>query len=426
MSKSVALLLVLVFLLASCLIGTKLSLAASAVENTWETKALIPQTEGIGGAVAVNGRIYVIGSLFTYEYNPATDNWVEKTPMPTPRTNFEVAAYQNKIYTIGGSSGWTQETGTIYSDANEVYDPSTDTWETKESMPVNRSGIVASVVKGKIHLIGPDSHDVYEVDTDSWSTKEPMPLPTYRLGSTVVDDKIYVMGWNQTQIYDQISDTWTLGASPPNLVGSSGICATTGVIAPKRIYVIGGSVNGLEAIWSGNTQVYDPVSDSWTLGADMLTACYGVNAVVVNDQIYAIGGIQGMYSSRLNTNQQYTPIGYGTIPPEVVVVSPENTTYTSSSVSLVFTVNKPAVWLGYSLDGQETVTINGNTTISGLTNGVHNVTVYARDEFGNTGVSETVSFSVAEPFPTTLVIAPIASVVVVGVGLLVYFRKRRK
>jgi hypothetical protein len=197
-------------------------------------------------------------------------------------------------------------------------------------------------------------------------------------------------------------------------------------MAPKRIYVIGGSVNGLEAFWSGNTQVYDPVSDSWTLGADMLTACYGMNAVVVNDQIYAIGGIQGMYSSRLNTNQQYTPIGYGTIPPEVVVVSPENTTYTSSSVSLVFAVNKPAVWIGYSLDGQKNVTINGNATIGGLTSGLHNVTVYARDELENTGASETITFGVEAPFPTALVAASTASAAIIGVGLLlVYFKKRK-
>ena len=124
-------------------------------------------------------------------------------------------------------------------------------------------------------------------------------------------------------------------------------------------------------------------------------------------------------------NEQYIPIGYG-VPPEIKVVSPVNQTYNESSVSLVFTVNKPVNWTGYSLDGQDNVTITGNTTIAGLSNGLHNVTVYARDEFENTGVSETISFSVETPFPTTLVIAPIASVVVVGVGLLVYFRKRRK
>jgi hypothetical protein len=92
---------------------------------------------------------------------------------------------------------------------------------------------------------------------------------------------------------------------------------------------------------------------------------------------------------------------------------------------LVFTVNKPVVWLGYSLDGQENVTINGNTILSRLSNGLHNVTVYAEDSFGNMGTSDTVSFSVEVPFPTALVAAASAISATIGVGLLVYFRKRR-
>ena len=79
----------------------------------------------------------------------------------------------------------------------------------------------------------------------------------------------------------------------------------------------------------------------------------------------------------------------------------------------------------YSLDGEETVTINGKTTLTGLANGDHNITVYAKDEAGNVG-SETTYFSVEVPFPTTMVIAPVASVAVVGVGLLVYFKKHKR
>jgi hypothetical protein len=90
-------------------------------------------------------------------------------------------------------------------------------------------------------------------------------------------------------------------------------------------------------------------------------------------------------------------------------------------------VNKPAVWMGYSLDGQDNVTINGNTTIDGLSNGLHNVTVYARDDLGNTGVSETVTFTVDAPFPVAPVTATsVAIVAVVGVGLFFYFKKRRR
>ena len=125
---------------------------------------------------------------------------------------------------------------------------------------------------------------------------------------------------------------------------------------------------------------------------------------------------------------QYTPFGFGTVPPAVSIVSLESmATYVSSDVSLNFCLNKPATWVGYSLDGKDNITIAGNTTVTGLASGLHNITVYAKDEFENTGASETISFSVEEPFPTALVaVASAASVVIVGVGLLVYFKKRKR
>jgi LPXTG-motif cell wall-anchored protein len=71
------------------------------------------------------------------------------------------------------------------------------------------------------------------------------------------------------------------------------------------------------------------------------------------------------------------------------------------------------------------VSIGGNTTLSGLSNGAHSVTAYAQDAAGNIGASETISFSVETTFSTTLVIASMASVAVIGLGLLVYFKKRK-
>ena len=118
-----------------------------------------------------------------------------------------------------------------------------------------------------------------------------------------------------------------------------------------------------------------------------------------------------------------------TVAPSVLVLSPENSTYKASKASLNFTINEPFSEVEYCLDGQENMTISGNTTLTGLPNGDHNVTVYATDEAGNSGASETVFFIVdaPSPFPTTLVTASsIAVVAVVGAGLLVYFRKRRR
>jgi len=121
-----------------------------------------------------------------------------------------------------------------------------------------------------------------------------------------------------------------------------------------------------------------------------------------------------------------------TTPPRITVLTLEKKTYYTSNVPLNFTVSELTTQIKYSLDGQENVTIVGNTTLTGLSDGYHNVTVYATDEAGNTGASETINFSIAEPepqsepFPTTMVIAPIASVAIIGSGLLVYFKKRRR
>jgi hypothetical protein len=112
-------------------------------------------------------------------------------------------------------------------------------------------------------------------------------------------------------------------------------------------------------------------------------------------------------------------------PPSVRLISPENTTYTSQNVTLEFTVNKQILWMGYSLDGQDTVTITGNTTLLGLSSGLHNVTIYAEDPFENIVTSETIWFSVAEPFTTAIVVASVITVAVVGFGLLVYFKRRK-
>jgi hypothetical protein len=140
------------------------------------------------------------------------------------------------------------------------------------------------------------------------------------------------------------------------------------------------------------------------------------------DADYAMTGL-GVFEP-LALNEQYTPFGYGTIPPQLAVVSPENMKYDSSSVPLTFTVNKPAAWIGYSLDGQDNITAAGNTTLSGLPDGSHTITVYVRDEFGNTATSETINFTIEETVPTTLFIAATAIAVTTGITI-VYFKKRK-
>jgi hypothetical protein len=117
-----------------------------------------------------------------------------------------------------------------------------------------------------------------------------------------------------------------------------------------------------------------------------------------------------------------------TAAPKVSILTLENKTYNTNDVLLDYAVNEAVSQVAYSLDGQDNMTISGNTTLADLTTGEHYVTVYATDLVGHIGTSETIYFSieVPEPFPVVPVAAAsLATVAVVGVGLMVYFKKRK-
>ncbi len=299
-----------------CLILSTLNFA-SAAENEWVSKADMPTARGYLCVATVNEKIYAIGGSgpigTNEEYDPQNDTWATKTPMPFPEQNFAMATYQNKIYCIGGE------------DKNQVYDPATDTWEIKADMPTARYGAVAQVVEGKIYVIGGAKNlgynkgiellnvtEVYDPTTDTWTTKATMLYPT-AYASAVIDNKIYVIGSKSTQVYDPTTDTWSTCASP--LAGlsfganglSAAAAATTGEMAPKRIYVYDGTT----------LQIYNPYTDSWTNGTAPPTSRQYLGIAVVNDLLYFIGGFKfeppGFYYDYA-TNEQYTPIGYGIQP----------------------------------------------------------------------------------------------------------------
>ncbi|MCJ7762365.1 kelch repeat-containing protein, partial [Candidatus Bathyarchaeota archaeon] len=117
-------------------------------------------------------------------------------------------------------------------------------------------------------------------------------------------------GSNLNQIYTPETDTWRSGAPLPHMY-PGGAAATTGVLAPKRIYVCGGG--GL--VQNNKNQIYDPETDSWSAGATMPTARAALGVTVVDDLLYVIGGGNGWASFFSRANEQYTPFGYGTVPP---------------------------------------------------------------------------------------------------------------
>ncbi len=491
MRKSIVLLLLTLLTLTSCLIIAKPAFSSASTgvtENTWVSKAPMQVARANMGVAVVNGDIYAIGGntisgLYNLdqgfsegttgrmvnsneEYNPVTDNWTLKAPMPTPRDNFAIAVYQGKIYCIGGRQN-VQSSISV----NEVYDPTTDTWATKSPLLNAQWPLQANVVNGKICVMDHSGNTyAYDPATDSWTTKAKAPLISpfgevsgwaTGFNAVAIDDKIYVVGMiaadtfygNVNLIYDVATDTWSQAASVPPYSGGGGLFglggygaagATTGVMAPKRIYFF----------FDNQTYIYNPTNDSWTFGTALPMNRVNFGVAVINDTFYVIGGGNNpeaffdAYAPK-GINEQYIPVGYGNpdpsyvmehTPPKIEVQSPLNQRYNDSTVSLTFSIDKPVIWAGYSLDGKQNVTMtsNGtltcneaiNITLAHMTSGLHNLTVYANDTSGNMGASQGVTFTITKPeaFSTTTIgaVSGAAVVVVVGAGLLVYFKKTRQ
>ena len=309
----------------------------------------------------------------TEVYDPMTNSWETKASMPTPRADFSANVVDDKIYLIGGKRYSSVNPYFKETDVNEVYDPANNSWSTAKATPNAVYGYASAVIDGKIHVIG--------------GSKNPLSL-----GNSVFVDS--------NQVYDPQNNNWTIAASAPNLVTYGATAVTTNFMAPLRLYFIGGFSS---STYSSNTQVYDPTENSWTNGASMPTARAYLGVAIVNDVLYAIGGFDG--KNWLNTVEQYKPIGYGTVPPQIQITSPENKTY--SDVSLSYDVNKGVQWTGYSLDNQANVTIKQTAGLFNLSQGSHNVVIYANDSAGNMGQSNPVFFSVDTMAPNIVIMIPL-------------------
>jgi parallel beta-helix repeat protein len=112
----------------------------------------------------------------------------------------------------------------------------------------------------------------------------------------------------------------------------------------------------------------------------------------------------------------------------IIILSPENITYSTSDIPLNLVVTQPVSWIIYSLDYQSNVTILENTTLTSLSQGTHSLTVYGNTTEGVFASSETVVFSVNAPDPFSVVpVAAVsaASITAVAAGLLFYFKKHK-
>jgi N-acetylneuraminic acid mutarotase len=357
-AEKMAVITIIVFLVFACPITSALQIE-TAHENKWITKSSsIPTREPM--VIEANQKIYVIGGMnaaycldYNQEYDPKTDTWTTKASMPTPRADAAIAIYQNKIFVIGGTTGAGVQVrygggdksliGTT--DANEAYDPASDRWESKSTLPTNMSYIRAGVVGDKIYVIGGDKNLMYDASQDMWTYRTPPPVAVWKYALAVVNNSLYLFGgvtspqsysWsNITQIYDTQTDSWSFGQSLPESFVDPVAAKTNRETAPAKVYVIS---------WANRTNIYDPSNNSWTVGTQMSTQRAAFGAAFVDDLLYVIGGGSGTFPTlypAYGYNEQYTPIGYRTTSFNLTASPSPTISLTPSTTSLPSTTLTP-------------------------------------------------------------------------------------
>jgi N-acetylneuraminic acid mutarotase len=163
----------------------------------------------------LDGKIHLLGgrdvrSVEWHEvYDPATDKYTilggmrgstGTQPFVGQRDHMGVAVVDGKIHAIGGRmDSYDFNTG-----LNAVYDPKTDGWSFRAPLPTPRSGPSAVYIGGKIVVFGGEAtgkvfgtNEAYDPQTDSWEALAPMAIPRHGLhGATVavIGDKVHVPG----------------------------------------------------------------------------------------------------------------------------------------------------------------------------------------------------------------------------------------
>ena len=187
------------------------------VSDTWSIRSQIPGEggcpHGIGllACCSVGGKVYLMGGLgpeqnTVREYDPTSDTWSFRASMNVGRYMAASCVVNGKIYVIGGCLNRERPPNDTPLASVEEYDPLTDAWLLKASMPTRRYAMACCALGGRIYVFGGDGTDeapveVYDPATDTWSTLRSMPSGMNRFGCGVIEGLVYLVGGDRVYEY---------------------------------------------------------------------------------------------------------------------------------------------------------------------------------------------------------------------------------
>ena len=131
----------------------------------------------------------------------------------------------------------------------------------------------------------------------------------------VLDGDIYVIGGmdasgasvDTIEIYDPITNMWTVGPDMQTRRDNAGTAVING-----NLYVFGGRTrNGDGTIEEGTLdtlEIFNPITADWSFGASMPTGRRTMIVGTIDNKIQVIGGEAGPGGSAFSQNEEYDPL----------------------------------------------------------------------------------------------------------------------
>ncbi|MCC7129104.1 MAG: hypothetical protein B6D39_06735 [Anaerolineae bacterium UTCFX2] len=221
--------------------------------------------------------------------------WSVKASLLTPRTQFAVVPYKDKLITIAGLS----KAGA--SGVTEQYDIQTNQWVALAEKPVKVSGVQGVVIEDRVYIPGgklddgtlTDVLEIYDILSNSWIQGAQLPLAISDYGLAAIGGEVFLLGgWDGNEVvksvyaYDPASDRWQPRAPMSVARSQFGVVPING-----KIYVFGG-YDGKDTL--DTTEVCTPglagKPDAWNSGAAMPEGDFGMGATSLLDIAYIVGG----------------------------------------------------------------------------------------------------------------------------------------
>jgi N-acetylneuraminic acid mutarotase len=196
-------------------------------------------------------------------YNPVSNTWTTKASMPTARAAMPAVADKDIIYVIGGYVSGTNE----WLPTVESYNTTTNTWTEEAPLPVATSwlaaGLLGTTVVEADGQISPGTvvgtNEGYNPNTNTWTGLTADPTPRLEACFAAITGQLYVAGGqNATQLlnlneaYSATTKKWTTLASMPNALETAGSATVGG-----RLYCFGGSSLNRSSVYN-YVQIYQP------------------------------------------------------------------------------------------------------------------------------------------------------------------------